>query len=106
MNPSRLVRQIESYIKRFYYTNDDNVYKVLALYIYMTYFYELFGQIPYLFLNGEKGSGKSILDTTIYLLASNAKMAIDISESSLFRIVHRSKSYKYIKPILYIHYHH
>lgn len=87
LNPSRLVRQIESYIKRFYYTNDDNVYKVLALYIYMTYFYELFGQIPYLFLNGEKGSGKSILDTTIYLLASNAKMAIDISESSLFRMV-------------------
>lgn len=86
-NPSRLIRKIESYIRKFYYTTDDNVYKVLALYIYMTYFYELFGQIPYLFLNGEKGSGKSILDTTIYMLAFDAKMAIDISESSLFRMV-------------------
>lgn len=87
LKPGYLVREIEKYIKKFYYTVDKNMYKVLALYIYATYYYELFGQMPYLFLNGEKGSGKSILDTVIYMLAFDAKMAVDISESSLFRMV-------------------
>ena len=85
--PGRLVRDIEGYIKRFYYSNDDTTYKILALYIYTTYFYELFGQMPYLFINGEKGSGKSILDEVLHLFAFNAKMAIDISEAALFRTV-------------------
>ncbi|MCX8074128.1 MAG: toprim domain-containing protein [Clostridia bacterium] len=87
LKPSVLIRQIEEGIRKFYYTSDDNTYKVLALYIYATYYYELFGQIPYLFLNGQKGSGKSILDTVIYMYAFDAKMAVDISESSLFRMV-------------------
>ncbi|MEG0728265.1 MAG: toprim domain-containing protein [Anaerovoracaceae bacterium] len=87
LSPGYLIREIEKAIKRFYYINDDNSYKVIALYIYSTYFYELFGQTPYLFLNGEKGSGKSVLDMVIYLYAFNAKMAIDISEAALFRMV-------------------
>jgi hypothetical protein len=87
LSPLSLVKGIECGIKKFYYINDDNAYKVLALYIYATYFYELFGQIPYLYLNGQKGSGKSILDTVIYMYAFDAKMAVDISESSLFRMV-------------------
>ena len=87
LSPIYLVKQIEENIRKFYYINDENTYKMLALYIYATYYYELFGQIPYLFLNGEKGSGKSVLDTVIYMYAFDAKMAVDISESSLFRMV-------------------
>ncbi|MGL5717694.1 MAG: toprim domain-containing protein [Paraclostridium sp.] len=86
LDPGYLVREIERYIRKFYFTANKHIYKVLALYIYTTYFYELFGQIPYLFLNGEKGSGKSILDTVIYMLAFDAKMAIDISDACLFRM--------------------
>lgn len=87
LSPARLIRDIERYIRLFYYADSECVYKVLALYIYMTYFYELFGQVPYLYLNGKKGSGKSILDATIKLLAFNAKMALDITEAALFRIL-------------------
>lgn len=87
LDPGVLIRKIESYLKRFYYTNDSNVYKIVALYIYSTYFYELFAQIPYLFLNGSKGSGKSILDECIKLLSFNCKMAVDITEAALFRVL-------------------
>lgn len=86
LNPYRLIKEIEGFIKKFYYFKDNNTYKVLALYIYATYFYELFGQIPYLFLNGEKGSGKSTLDTVLYLFCFNAKLAVNITEASLFRM--------------------
>lgn len=86
INPYKLVKEIENYIRRFYYFKDNSVYKVIALYIYATYFYELFAQMPYLFLNGEKGSGKSTLDKVLYLLCFNAKLSVDISEASLFRV--------------------
>lgn len=85
LEPSVLIKKIEMYIRKFYYTNDSNIYKILSLYIYTTYYYELFAQIPYLFLNGSKGSGKSILDECIKLLSFNAKMALDITEAALFR---------------------
>lgn len=87
LDPGILIRRIESYLKRFYYTNDSNVYKIIALYIYSTYYYELFAQIPYLFLNGSKGSGKSILDECIKLFSFNCKMAVDITEAALFRVL-------------------
>ena len=86
LNPYKLIKDLENFIKRFYFFKDKNTYKVLALYMYSTYFYELFGQIPYLFLNGEKGSGKSTLDTVLYLFCFNAKLAINITEASLFRM--------------------
>ncbi len=86
LNPFHLVSTIENYIRRFYYTNDENIYKVLALYCYMTYYYEVLGEVPYLYLNGEKGSGKSILDNVLSMFCFNAKMGVSISESSLFRM--------------------
>ena len=86
LNPYKLIKDLENFVKRFYFFKDKNTYKVLALYMYSTYFYELFGQIPYLFLNGEKGSGKSTLDTVLYLFCFNAKLAINITEASLFRM--------------------
>lgn len=87
LNPRTIVKNIEKYVRKFYYCDNDNIYKILSLYIYMTYFYELFAQVPYLFLNGSKGSGKSILDETIRLLAFNTKMAVHISEAAMFRML-------------------
>lgn len=82
-----LIRRIENFIKRYYFSDDENVYKVLALWIYGTYCYELFGQYPYLFLNGPKGSGKTILDMCIDLLAFNPKMTVSITNAALFRSI-------------------
>ena len=79
INPFNLVTKIEDYIKRFYYTTDQTIYKVLALYCYMTYYYEVLGEVPYLYLNGEKGSGKSILDTVLSMFCFNAKMGVSIT---------------------------
>ena len=87
IDPRILVDQICAYVKKFYYINDESVYKMLALYIYTTYFYELLDEIPYIYLNGEKGSGKSVLGAVFYLLCFNAKMTASITEASLFRMV-------------------
>lgn len=87
LHPSNLIRRIEGYIRKFYYTADPSIYKVLSLFIYCTYYYDLFDQVPYLYLNGTKGSGKSLLDSVIELLAFNAKMALSITDAAIFRML-------------------
>lgn len=87
LQPKLLIRRIEHFLRRFYYSDVDNLFKVLALWIYGTYCYELFGQYPYLFLNGPKGSGKTIIDTCIDLLAFNPKMTVSISDAALYRTI-------------------
>lgn len=87
LNPFRLVSKIEQYFRRFYYTNDENIYKILALYCYLTYYYEALGEIPYLYLNGEKGSGKSILDNVLSMFCFNAKMGVSMTDAALFRMI-------------------
>lgn len=87
IDPGRLIQELESWIRRFYFFKDPLIYKLLSLYVYGTYFYELFNEYPYLFLNGEKGSGKSTLDTILYLLCFDAKHAINITEASLYRLI-------------------
>lgn len=87
LDPKFLIRRLENFLRRFYYSDDDNVYKMLALWIYGTYCYELFGQYPYLFLNGPKGSGKTVLDVCIDLLAFNPKMTVSVTNAALFRSI-------------------
>lgn len=87
LDPKLLIRRIENFLRKYFYSDDDNTFKVLALWIYGTYCYELFGQYPYLFLNGPKGSGKTVLDVCIDLLAFNPKMTVSITNAALFRSV-------------------
>lgn len=86
INPSLLIKEIVNEMEKFYYFKDKTTYKVLALYIMATYYYELFGQMPYLFLNGQKGSGKSTLLAALKLYCFNAKFIVDITEAGLFRL--------------------
>lgn len=86
LSPRKLVKEIEEYVRRFYYTTDDNVYKIVAVYAMLTYYYEALGEVPYLYFNGEKGSGKSILDSVMSIFCFNAKMGVSMSEASLFRL--------------------
>lgn len=87
LDPKLIIRRLEAFIQRYFYAEDENIYKVLALWIYGTYCYELFGQYPYLFLNGPKGSGKTVLDVCIDLLAFNPKMTVSITNAALFRSI-------------------
>lgn len=86
-DPSTVILEIENFIRKCYYTTTE-IYKVLSLWIYATYFYMLFRSgFPYLIFNGPKGSGKSTFDTIVYLLALNPKFALDMTEAALFRTI-------------------
>jgi hypothetical protein len=76
LDPKRLIDIVSSHYKRFYYSSNEALYKVLGLYTMMTYYYELFDSIPYLFINGKKGSGKSALGSA-YIALFHSKMATE-----------------------------
>jgi DNA primase len=82
-----LAVKIVNYIKKFYFHTDERVYKVLAIWIIGTYYYELFKCYPYLFLNGKKGSGKSRLDQVIRLFCINPKYGVNMTGAALFRAI-------------------
>ena len=85
LTPARIIAEIETFIRMTYYADPD-VYKVLSLWIYATYFYQLFKNgFPYLLINGSKGTGKSTLDTIIELLSFNPTFMVGTSEAALFR---------------------
>jgi hypothetical protein len=83
----QLAIKIVNYIKKFYFHTDERVYKVIALWIIGTYYYELFKCYPYLFLNGKKGSGKSRLDQVIRLFGFNPKYGVNMTGAALFRAI-------------------
>lgn len=87
LNPALVVRRLESQIRRFYYSADDRFYKVIALWLYGTYLFDLFDSYPYLFFNGKKGTGKTTIDSIIRSYAFNAKHSVQITASALFRTV-------------------
>ena len=85
LSPRKLMDQIEGYLKKFWYHPDKSVYKVLALYIYATYFYTLFTAFPYLLITGPAGSGKTSLDMVLKTFVFCPTYSINLSTAALFR---------------------
>lgn len=87
LDPGKLIKEIEDFVRKCYYLRESSL-KVLSLWIFSTYFYMLFKSgFPYLMFTGPKGTGKSTLDIMVYLLSINAKIALDMSESALYRTI-------------------
>lgn len=85
LEPAKLIDEIREMVESVYYFRDSNVPKVIALWIYGTYFYTMFGAYPYLELSGRKGSGKSTLDTILTHLSLNARMSASATPAAIYR---------------------
>jgi hypothetical protein len=83
--PNKLINRLTDYVKTFYYTEVEEVYKVLALFCFSTYYYTMFPEMPYFHISGHKGSGKTVLDATLEMFCFNASRAVSFSDAALFR---------------------
>lgn len=79
--------KILTHLRRYIVFEDERIYSVLSLWVIGTYFYKIFRYYPYVWLNADKGSGKSRVMEVILPLAFNAVMAVNHSEASIFRLV-------------------
>jgi hypothetical protein len=86
LKPEYIIRKFEELFAKVYYNPDSNIYKVLALYAYATYYADLFGVLPYLYLTAQKGCGKSTILALLSKLCFNSVFVTDVTTASFIRI--------------------
>lgn len=81
---TKLFREIYDFLKKYIIISEE-FYYVLVSYIMMTYIYVLFQVIPYLWINGEKGTGKSTIMKLLNKLCFNPLFCSNINPANIFR---------------------
>jgi hypothetical protein len=79
----RIVEKLKDYI----IFDDERVYDVVASYIVMTYFHDVFTAVPFLYLHGPPGSGKTRANITITYMCRKGVFVADPSDATLYRMV-------------------
>lgn len=77
---------------KYYMELEEEEYTVLALWVMHTYYVQLFGTSPILFLNAIKGSGKSKLQQILSYMVFNGMYCVEPSDASIFRVAHHDKA--------------
>lgn len=70
----------------------EEYYDLIAVWIIGTYFMDLFNTYPYLFINAQKGSGKTRLLKLIEVLVNNGELLASMREAVLFRMASMGKT--------------
>lgn len=88
INIVSLYKELEE-VYRYYidFGQCEPYYTLNAVYDMLTYVYIVFNEVPYLFFNGRKNSGKSRCATIHSYLGFNAIMSGNLTESSMFRSI-------------------
>lgn len=86
-----IFNEIKAILKYYMDLQDENDYNLIALWIIGTYFHPMFNSYPYLFFNAVKRSGKTKLMTIISLLAFNARLNLDPTSATTFRLVNDNR---------------
>lgn len=85
VNIPGLYQKVYDYIKRFICFPDEAYLHYTVLWVMGTYVFMLFRYYPYVWLNAEKGSGKTILMEILSTIAFNGELITNPTESVIFR---------------------
>lgn len=80
-----LYERIYDYVRRFIRFPNDAYASFLSLWIMGTYVFMIFRYYPYVWLNAEKGSGKTLLMEILSSIAFNGDLVTNPTESVIFR---------------------
>ncbi|MBN1871435.1 MAG: bifunctional DNA primase/polymerase [Candidatus Omnitrophica bacterium] len=80
-----LYKKIYGYVKRFICFPDEAYLSYISLWVMGTYVFTLFRYYPYVWLNAEKGSGKTLLMEILSAIAFNGELVTNPTESVIFR---------------------
>lgn len=81
---NNLFLDIKKLFEKFVVVSNEFLY-VLVTYIMMTYIYIIFQVIPYLWINGERGTGKSTIMKLMNKLCFNALYGSNLNPANIFR---------------------
>jgi len=93
---SDIIEEVASQIKKCVYLKNEEEYFVIALMIILSYCVDLFNRVPYLSLQGLKGTGKTTLMAVMKSFVYRPVFLSDASTAALFRIINE------LSPTLFI----
>jgi len=82
----RVGRELVARLRESVYHRDPRVYAVLASYVAMTYFYDVFTAVPFLWFYGPPGSGKTRTNMTVTFMSRRGVFIANPSDASLYRL--------------------
>lgn len=80
-----IYQKIYDYIKRFIHFPNEMYLSFVTLWVMGTYVFMLFRYYPYVWLNAEKASGKTLLMEVLSSIAFNGELITNPTESVIFR---------------------
>lgn len=80
-------KEIVRYLKAQVYLADETDYMILALWVMATYMPAVFDKCMYIWVNGEKGTGKTTLMECVSKISFNGLMASNIKQAALIRSI-------------------
>ncbi len=91
IDPAKLFTSLREYISKYVVMPEDVYLNFLTLWVMGTYVFQIFRYFPYIWLNAEKGSGKTHLMEVLLPIVFNGDMAASVTESVLFRDVENNR---------------
>ena len=88
---NNLFLDIKKLFEKFVVVSNEFLY-VLVTYIMMTYIYVIFQVIPYLWINGERGTGKSTIMKLMNKLCFNPLYGSNLNPANIFRQIENDGS--------------
>ena len=85
-----LYRKIKGYIKRFIFFPSDSYPALISLWAMGTYLFMVFRYYPYIWLNAEKSSGKTLVMDVLSPILFNGELITNPTEAVIFRDVSRN----------------
>jgi len=74
-------------LKDYIVFDNERIYDMVASYLVMTYFYDVFTAVPFLYLHGPPGSGKTRSNITVTYMCRRGIFVADPSDATLYRMV-------------------
>jgi hypothetical protein len=74
-------------LKDYIVLDDERIYDVIASYIIMTYFYDVFTAVPFIYFHGPPGSGKTRANVTVTYACRRGIFVADPSDAVLYRMI-------------------
>lgn len=88
---SALLTEVSEHLRRSVWLPYEEDYAVLALYVAMSFVFQVFDAIPLVIISGEKGTGKSELGDAIARVSFNATIVGQGSAASIVRLLNEAR---------------
>jgi hypothetical protein len=99
VNTLSLYNKVYEYIKQFIHFPDESYLNYVTLWVIGTYIFMIFRYYPYVWLNAEKGSGKTLLMEILSAIAFNGELITNPTESVIFRDITNNLNTMFIDEV-------